>query len=117
MRVSSWQRKEAEDTPQKQLRTRTTPMTKNFLEIHLPKPKPCYIVWKRAAAGIALHVNAENTEYMCFNQRGDISSLNGTSLKLGDTFTYLGNSVSSTEKDINTRLEKAWKAIDRLSVI
>ena len=32
-------------------------------------------------------------------------------------FTYLGSSVSSTEKDINTRLTKAWTAISRLSVI
>ena len=32
-------------------------------------------------------------------------------------FTYLGSSVSSTEKDIDTRLTKAWKAIDRLSII
>ena len=31
--------------------------------------------------------------------------------------TYLGSSVSSTEKDINTRLAKAWTAIDRLSVM
>ena len=34
-----------------------------------------------------------------------------------DKFTYLGSSVSSTEKDINTRLTKAWTAIDRLSII
>ena len=34
-----------------------------------------------------------------------------------DKFTYLGSSVSSTEKDINTRLAKAWTVIDRLSVI
>ena len=34
-----------------------------------------------------------------------------------DKFTYLGSSVSSTEKDINTRLAKAWTAIDKLSVI
>ena len=54
---------------------------------------------------------------MCFNQRGDISSLNGSSLKLIDNFTYLGRSVSSTETDINTRLAKAWTTIDRLSVI
>ena len=40
-----------------------------------------------------------------------------TSLKLVDKFTYLGNSVSSTEKDIDTRLTKAWTAIDRLSII
>ena len=41
------------------------------------------------------------TEYMCFNQRGNISTLYGSSLKLVDKFTYLG---------------KAWTAIDRLSV-
>ena len=54
---------------------------------------------------------------MCFNQKGDISTLDGTSLKLVDKFTYLGSSVSSTEKDINTQLMKAWTAIDRLSII
>ena len=57
---------------------------------------------ERAAAGIGLHVNAHNTEYMCFNQTGDISTLNGSSLKLVDKFTYLGSSVSSTENDIKT---------------
>ena len=54
---------------------------------------------------------------MCYNQTGDISTLDGTSLKLVDKFTYLGSSVSSTEKDINTGLTKAWTAIDRLSII
>ena len=72
---------------------------------------------ERAAAGTRLHVNAHKTEFMCFNQKGDISTLDGTSLKLVDKFTYLGSSVSSTEKDIDTRLTKAWTAIDRLSVI
>ena len=72
---------------------------------------------ERAAAGIGLHGNAQKTEFMCFNQKGDISTLDGTSLKLVDKFTYLGSSVSSTEKDIDTRLTKAWTAIDRLSII
>ena len=72
---------------------------------------------ERAAAGIGLHVNAHKTEFMCFNQKGDISTLDGTSLKLIDKFTYLGSSVSSTEKDIDTRQTKAWTAIDRLSII
>ena len=72
---------------------------------------------ERAAAGIGLHVNAHKTEFMCFNQKGDISTLDGTSLKLVDKFTYLGSSVSSTEKDIDTRQTKAWTAIDRLSII
>ena len=41
----------------------------------------------------------------------------GTPLKLVDKFTYLGSSVESTEKDIETRLTKAWTAINRLSTI
>ena len=49
---------------------------------------------------------------LCYNQTGNISTLDGTSLKLVDKFTYLGSSVSSTEKDIDTRLTKAWTAID-----
>ena len=62
-----------------------------------------------AATDIGLHVNAHKTEYMCYNQTGDISTLDGTSLKLVDKFTYLGSSISSTEKDISTRLTKAWQ--------
>ena len=72
---------------------------------------------EQAAAGIGLHINADKAEYMCFNQRGDISTLNGSSLKLVDKFTNLGSSVSSTETDINTWLAKAWTAINKLSVI
>ena len=54
---------------------------------------------------------------MCFNQIGNISTLDGTSLKLVDKLTYLGSSASSTEKDIDMRLTKAWTAIDKLSII
>ena len=72
---------------------------------------------ERATAGIDLHVNAHKTEYMCYNQTGDISTLDGTPLKLEDKFTYLGSSISSTEKDIDTRLTKASTAIDSLSII
>ena len=43
--------------------------------------------------------------------------LDGTPLKLVDKFTYLGSSVSSIEKDIDTRLTKAWTVIDWLSII
>ena len=72
---------------------------------------------EQAAADIGLHVNAHKTEYMSFNQTGDISTLNGSPLKLVDKFTNLGSSVSSTETEINTRLGKAWTAFDSLSVI
>ena len=72
---------------------------------------------ERAAAGIGLHVNAHKTEYMCYNQTGDITILDGTPLKLVGKFTYLGSSVSSTEKVIDTRLTKIWTAINSLSTI
>ena len=72
---------------------------------------------ERAAAVIGLYFNAHKTEYMCYNQTGDISTLDGTPLKLVDKFTYLGSSVVSTEKDIDTRLTKEWSAINRLSII
>ena len=43
------------------------------------------------------------SEYMFFNQTGDISTRNGISLKLVDKFTYLGRNVSSTEADITSK--------------
>ena len=54
---------------------------------------------------------------VCYNQKGNISTLDGNSLKLVDKFTYQRSSVSSTEKDIDSRLTKAWAAFDRLSII
>ena len=70
-----------------------------------------------ATAGIGLLVDVHKTEYMCFNQTSDISTLGGSSLKLVDKFTYLGSSVSSTEADIDMWQMKAWTAIDKLSII
>ena len=61
---------------------------------------------EQAAASIGLHVNENKTEYLCFNQRGYISTPNGIFLKLVDKFTCLGSSVLSTETDINTQLVK-----------
>ena len=60
---------------------------------------------------------SESTEYMCFNHRGDISTLRGGTLKLVDKFTYLASRVSSNETVINTWLAKSWTATDWLSVI
>ena len=44
---------------------------------------------EQEAGGIGLHVNVDQTEYICFNQRDDISTL-----KLVDKFIYLGSSIS-----------------------
>ena len=64
---------------------------------------------------ISLHVNADKTECMCFNQEN--ITLNSGSLNFVDKFTYLGSSIISTESDISMHLAKAWTAIDRLSII
>ena len=72
---------------------------------------------ERAKGGIGLHVNADKTGYMCFNQTGDIFTLKSGPLNLVNKYPYLRSSVSSTENDINTRLAKAWTANNRLSVI
>ena len=108
--ASNWRRNEAEDIPQQQLYA-------DDIAILTPDQAETLLhSLERAAASIGLHVNAHKTEYMCYNQTGDIS-IEGTPLKLVDKFTYLGSSVESTEKDIETRLTKAWTAINRLSTI
>ena len=57
---------------------------------------------ERAAGGIGHYDNANKTEYIYVNQRGDISTLKGGPLKIVDKFTYLESSISSTKNDINT---------------
>ena len=72
---------------------------------------------EQAAGGVGLNVNTGKTEYKFQWKKKHISTLNGSSLKLADKFTYLGSSVSSTESDIIRRIAKTWTAIDRLSII
>ena len=72
---------------------------------------------EKAAGGIGLYVNADKTEYMCFNQNQtrDISTLASSSLKLVDKFTHIG-AVSHLLTMISI-LTKTWLTIDWLSVI
>ena len=111
------QRKEAEDTPAKTITDANYADDIAILANTPNQAKTLLHRLERAATGIGLHVNAHKMEYMCYNQTGYISTLDGTPLKLVDKFTYLGSSVSSTEKDINMRLTMAWTAINRLSII
>ena len=64
-------------------------------------------------------MNADKTEYMCFKKKkkGDISTLNGGSLKFVDKFMYLVSGASSTENDINMCQAKAGFSIVILSII
>ena len=83
-----------------------------------PKPKILQHSLERATAGIGLHVNAHKTEYMCFNQTGDISTLDGSSLKLVDKFHLPRNQCLINRKGTSTRgLRRPWAVIDMLSII
>ena len=102
--ASSWLREEAKDTPQKQSRTPTTLMTCRYWRIRLIKQRHYCIVWNEpqlALASMSMHTKLN----IC------VTTKRAT---LPHKFTYLGSSVSSTEKDIDTPLTKAWTAIDRL---
>ena len=110
-------RQEENDTLQKLFRIQTTQLTIALFANTPTQAKSLSHSLEQAAGGIGRHVDADKTEYMCYNKKGDISSLNGGSLKLLDKFNYLGSRISSNENDINMGLAKAWIAIDMLSII
>ena len=70
-----------------------------------------------AAADIGLHVNASETDYICYRQDGHIVTMDDSHLKKVENFNYLGSNVGSTEKDIQIRIAKAWKALNYLTII
>ena len=66
---------------------------------------------------IAIHMNTDKTEFMCFKREGAISTLSGKPLKLVDKSTHPGSNISSTESDVNIRQAKTWTNIDWLSIM
>ena len=62
---------------------------------------------ERAATSIGLYVNAHKTEYICYNQTGDISTLDRTPLKLVDKFTYLGINLGINRKGHRHEVNKS----------
>ena len=51
---------------------------------------------EHAAKQIGIHINAKKTEFMSYQQEGQINSLNGNEIKHVDNFTYLGSNIQST---------------------
>ena len=74
---------------------------------------------ERTAKEIGFYLNADKTEFICFNQ--DVSermkSLDGEKIKQVEDFKYLGSYIASTEHDVNIRLGKAWNALNELDKI
>ena len=72
---------------------------------------------EQAAGSTDLYMNVNKTEFMCFKQKGAISTLSDKPLKLMDQFTYISSNNSSTKNVVNIYLAKPWNAIFRLSII
>ena len=54
---------------------------------------------------------------MLLNYKGIVKSLNGNTLKQVENFRYLGSEISSTAKDLSSRIGKAWIALNTLYTI
>ena len=84
-------------------------------------PKSCFYIYIKSYVNRNVNIFYREGIYVNIYIKSNvniyINILDGTPLKLVDKFTYLGSSVASTEKDIDTRLTKAWRAINRLSII
>ena len=73
---------------------------------------------EEAAEDIGLKINSDKTEYMSLNSKSDnMISRNGNSIKNVDNFKYLGSYIANTENDINTRIAKAWAALNSMNIL
>ena len=70
------------------------------------------------AAQVGLHANADKTKYMTYNlEESYLKSLSGDDIEHVDDFPYLGSWVDTSEKDLNTRIAKAWSTMSKMEVI
>ena len=71
---------------------------------------------ERTAKEIGHYLNADETEFICFNQDAleGMKSLNGKKIKQVEDFKYLGSYIASIEHNVNIRLGKAWDAPNEL---
>ena len=72
---------------------------------------------EEAAQKIGLYVNADKTEFMCYNTIGTMTLLIKHNIKEVEDFTYLGSNVASSEKDIDIRIGKVWRALNKLNQV
>lgn len=72
---------------------------------------------EKAAREIGLYINSDKTEFISFNQKGEIRSLDDKPIKAVEEFIYLGSNIQSTERDIEIRKGKAWSALTKLDKI
>ena len=86
-----------------------------FWQIHLLRPNSCWIVW----SGIDLHVNANKMDYMCFSQRGSISTLKDGSETNGQVHLHRKQRLINRKWHQYMTSESMyidWLAIDHMKV-
>ncbi|XP_047488678.1 uncharacterized protein LOC125039003 [Penaeus chinensis] len=67
---------------------------------------------------MGLHIKVSKTNYMSLNQeKQNRVTLEGGVLKRVDDFLYLGTWIGSSAKDIETRISKAWVAMNKMELI
>ena len=72
------------------------------------------------AAKVGLHVNANKTVFMSYNQDLQLNvilSINGGEIKQVDTFKYLGGWMKDCESDIKIRKALAWATCQKLKSV
>ena len=74
---------------------------------------------EKAASEVGLNINTSKTKFLCYHQyhSSTIKSLQNENIIVVKDFNYLGSCIASTKKDIDTRLSKAWAALNKLDVI
>ena len=73
---------------------------------------------EEAAAKVGLHLNADKTEAIIYNQDADeIKTRNGETIKNVGDFKYLGAWIDDSVTDIKSRKAQAWVACNKLSKI
>ena len=74
---------------------------------------------EKAASEVGLNINTSKTKFLCYHQYhcSIIKSLQIENIIVVDDFNYLGSCIASSKKDIDTRLSKAWAALNKLDVI
>ena len=74
---------------------------------------------EKAASEVGLNINTSKTKFLCYHQypSSTIKSLQNENIIVVEDFNYLGSCIALTKNNIDTRLSKAWAALNKLDVI
>ena len=92
-------------------------MTLHCFLTHLRTPNRCYTGLKLLPGKSGSPLMRPKTQYILYNNVGEMFTLGGDKLKCVHGFQCLGSWVGNTSKDMETRIAKAWSASSKLNKI